>query len=99
MTIRDEWFRLLDFVGVRKRDYVLIFRKANWLAGQAVLRDIGLFCRAQQTCFHPDPRMHALLEGRREVWLRIQAHLNLSEAQLAELFSGRTLKNEDDTNA
>ena len=97
MTIRDEWYKLLDFLAIRKRDYVLTFRKT--LSGQAVLRDLARFCRARQTCYHPEEFMRGVLTGRREVWLRINDHLNLSEAQLAELYSGRTLKNEDDTNA
>lgn len=43
-----------------------------------VLEDLAKFCRATETTFHPDPRVHAALEGRREVFLRIQQHLQLS---------------------
>jgi hypothetical protein len=39
-----------------------------------VLEDLAQFCRANQSCFDPDPRIHAVLEGRREVWLRIQEY-------------------------
>lgn len=49
---------------------------------QAVLKDLARFCRANETTYHPDPRVHAVLEGRREVWLRIQEYLNLSPDQL-----------------
>ena len=45
--------------------------------GQAVLADLARFCRADQTTFHPDPCVHALMEGRREVWLRIKEYLDL----------------------
>ena len=50
--------------------------------GQAVLEDLAWFCRADQTTFHPDPRVHALMEGRREVWLRIKEYLDLSPEDL-----------------
>jgi len=60
-------------------------------AGQAVLRDLEKFCRANETCFNGDPRIHAAHEGRREVWLRIQQHLNLSSEDLFQLYSGRTV--------
>ena len=55
--------------------------------GQAVLADLARFCRADQTTFHPDPRVHALMEGRREVWLRIKEHLDLD---LEDLLRRRT---------
>jgi len=42
-----------------------------------VLKDLAQFCRAHTTAFNPDPRLHAMLEGRREVWLRIQNYLQL----------------------
>lgn len=42
-----------------------------------VLKDLARFCRAHESTFHPDPRVHAVMEGRREVWLRIQENLNL----------------------
>lgn len=55
--------------------------------GQAVLEDLARFCRAGETTFHPDPRVHALMEGRREVWLRIKEHLDLD---LEDLLRRRT---------
>lgn len=50
-----------------------------------VLKDLAKFCRAHDTTFHADPRLHAVLEGRREVWLRIQEHLNLTIDQIYEI--------------
>lgn len=47
-----------------------------------VLADLAQFCRADQSCFHADPRIHAALEGRREVHLRIMEHLNLDTDEL-----------------
>lgn len=48
----------------------------------AVLKDLAKFCRAVESTFHPDPRIAAQLDGRREVFLRIQQHLQLSTEQL-----------------
>lgn len=51
---------------------------------QQMLSDLARFCRANETTFHQDERLHVLVEGRREVWLRIQRFLNISEADLAK---------------
>lgn len=47
-----------------------------------VLADLGRFCHAADTCFDADPRIHAVYEGRREVWLRIQDMMNLTVEQI-----------------
>lgn len=70
----------------RRHQYQLTFRSPP---GQAVLKDLARFCRANETTFHADPRAHALAEGRREVWLRIQQHLHLPPEELWALYSGR----------
>lgn len=75
-----------DFLHGRKRDYVVTFKSSP--AGQRVLQDLAQFCRANETCFHEDPRLHAVLEGRREVFLRIGKHLNLTSEQLYAVFAG-----------
>jgi hypothetical protein len=51
--------------------------------GQLVLHDLAKFCRANESCFHEDARLHAVAEGRREVWLRIA---NMIEVNIDELF-------------
>lgn len=51
----------------------------------AVLKDLAKFCRAHESTFNADPRAHAILEGRREVWLRIQEYLNLNGDELFAL--------------
>jgi hypothetical protein len=75
---------VIGFLGQRKRAYQLAF--GNRPEANAMLRDLAKFCRAFDSTFLPDARAHAVLEGRREVWLRIQQHLNLSEDQLAVLY-------------
>jgi len=49
-------------------------------SGERVLADLARFCRANESTFHADPRTHALLEGRREVWLRICGFLGVDSA-------------------
>ena len=55
---------------------------------EEVLRDLARFCRANTSTFHEDARLHAVAEGRREVWLRIQNHLQLSPDELWRLTYG-----------
>lgn len=59
-----------------------------------VLRDLARFCRAHESTFDTNPKVQDNLEGRREVWLRLQHHLKLTPDQLWELYSGRPA-NED----
>lgn len=75
----------------RRRDsYRAVFGMSERSLPQArVLADLARFCRAQRTCFDSDARAHALLEGRREVWLRIQQMLNLTDDQVADLTEER----------
>ncbi len=74
-----------EILAKRKQDYNLTFTKES-LAVVAVLEDLAKFCRAHESTFHEDPRLHAVLEGRREVWLRIQNHLQLSDDELWKLY-------------
>ena len=71
------------FVAERRTDYIRTFNTPH---GEKVMADLAKFCRANETTFHPDPRVHAALEGRREVWLRIRAHLDLADRELWALF-------------
>jgi phage-related baseplate assembly protein len=69
----------------RQRAYMLAFKTD---AGQAILNDLAVFCRANETCVVPGDRDRTyVLEGRREVYLRIKAHLDMTEDQLIENFT------------
>jgi len=78
---------------VEKAKIILTSKKAayertfdiNNMDVQIVLEDLAQFCRSNESTFHEDPRAHALLEGRREVWLRIQKHLQLTPDELWEI--------------
>ena len=72
------------FLFNRQRAYTLTFDPASE-ANALVLSDLALFCRADESTFHQDPRIHALMEGRREVFLRIQEHLKLDGETLAKI--------------
>ena len=72
-----------QFLGQRRTAYVKTFLNPY---GDEVLRDLARFCRAHQSTFHTDARAHAVAEGRREVWLRIQQHLRLSDDELWGIF-------------
>jgi len=68
-----------------KRAYQLAF---NTPAGEAVLIDLKPFCRAAETCVVPGDRDRTyVLEGRREVYLRIRDYLDLSPQQLVEKYT------------
>ena len=74
----------LEFLRHRRGAYVSGFTAPGC---DILLEDLAKFCRANQSCFDPDPRIHAALEGRREVWLRIQQHLNLKPSELLALYN------------
>lgn len=69
----------------RKRAYQLAFGSP---AGTTVLADFSRFCRARETCVVPGDRDQTfILEGRREVFLRVQDYLDLSIEQLIEKYT------------
>lgn len=81
--VKDLFDRALGLIARRRTCYVSTFKGP--LADE-VLADLAKFCRATQSTFHPDSRIHTLMEGRREVWLRISQHLNLTDEELLRLY-------------
>lgn len=81
------------FLSGRKGAYCRTFNLESRDA-QAVLIDLSRFCRAHKSTAHPDPHMAARLDGRREVFLRIQQHLNLDDETLWQLYAGPQMKGE-----
>lgn len=68
---------------IRRRAYRATF---NTLEGRKVLSDLRRFCRANQpTADINNVQATYVLEGRREVWLRLQAHLNLTDEDVFTL--------------
>lgn len=78
---------VLDFLWRRKQSYQQTF-ETKQPSNVYVLEDLAKFCRANESCVIPGDRDRTLLlEGRREVWLRIQQHLNLTSEQLFALYN------------
>ena len=82
--------RIRDFVMQRRRAYRRLFLGDAGKPGrdaETVLTDLARFCRAgcSSVPSSMDPIAMAVAEGRREVWLRIQAHLHLDDAVVMNL--------------
>lgn len=85
----NEWLqKVREALLSRRYAYQKTFPHAG-VYSNAVLKDLARFCRAHETTFSENDRAHVLAEGRREVWLRLQHHLQLTPEQLWELYSGR----------
>lgn len=76
---------LRDFLFGRRLAYARLFDPQNQDA-RAVLVDLARFCRAHVSTAHPNPHVSARLDGRREVWTRIQHHLRLDDELLWNLY-------------
>jgi ribosomal protein S24E len=83
--------RAKNFLLHRSRAYRLVFHDSNPYTDE-VLRDLAKFCRADRSTFHSDARAHAVMEGRREVWLRIQHHLHLTPDELTKLYARKDIQ-------
>lgn len=51
-----------------------------------VLVDLAKFCRAHESTADANPHIAARLDGRREVWLRIQEHIQMNNDDLWKLY-------------
>lgn len=85
MNVQEQIIRTKEFLARLSRSYRITFGKTP--EENPVLADLAVFCRATESCYHDDPRKHAVAEGRREVWLRIQRMLNLNSEQLYQLYA------------
>lgn len=71
------------FLNNRRKAYRNTFDNPE---GRRVLADLRRFCRADRpTADVNNVHTTYLLEGRREVWLRILAHLSLTEEDVVQL--------------
>lgn len=70
-------------IDARRRSYHAVFNSPE---GKEVLKDLAQFCGSMKSSFSPDPYQTAFREGRREVWLRIQTHLKLTEDDIFNLY-------------
>lgn len=77
-----------EIISERKRAYTLALGGKLVPHHEFVLADLSRFCREKRSCFDADPRIHAVLEGRREVILRIRDYIDLSEEELYKKYGG-----------
>lgn len=76
----------------RQQAYQQVFNPEN-IFTKDVMKDLARFCRGYKSTFHADPRLHAMLEGRREVFLRILYHTQLDPDQFWHYY-GKGVPNE-----
>lgn len=81
--IEDLFDDAISLLTEKKKAFEFTFNDS--VHAEIVLKDLAKFCRADKSTFHSDPRIHAVLEGRREVWLRIQKYLNLTPEEILDL--------------
>lgn len=81
------WQRARAFLTGRQVAYNQVFNPESQFTN-IVLADLARFCRAHSSTHATDPRDAARLDGRREVWLRIQHQLKLSPETLWLLYDG-----------
>jgi len=87
--------KLLAKIRLRKYAYRRMFMGENGeltADGERVLADLAKFCKATSSTAvvspisqKVDPVASALAEGRREVWLRIMAHLHIDDRVIFNL--------------
>lgn len=83
MTREEAKQQVRQIIEERKKAYERVFA-SNDPSVRIVLEDLSRFCREHTSCFHPDPRIHARLEGRREIMLRLRRYTNLSVDELCK---------------
>ena len=84
MTVIQLAEQVKNFLITRGQAYRQTFKG---IYAERVLIDLARFCRANESTFNPDARAEGVLQGRREVWLRISKHLNLTEDELQAYFN------------
>ena len=92
--ILDQVSKIKEAVRRKKLAYVRVFDRDN-INTFEVLKDLAKFCRAHESTFQRDARAHAVLEGRREVWLRISEFLNLTEEEIVSLHKVKDMKTQE----
>lgn len=78
---QDAFQKAKNAVVKLQQDYINVF-DADSPVVENILTDLKIFCRANESTFNADARIHAMLEGRREVWLHIERQLKLKPDEL-----------------
>lgn len=85
MTLQEIYQKTRQFLTARSQAYQAVF--APGVMADIVLADLAAFCRANESTFHPTDAVAHRLDGRREVWLRLQHHLKLSSDDLMRIYA------------
>lgn len=78
---------LARFTMRRSTAYARVFGDADVRARRIVLGDLAGFCHANNATFvinDPGGRASAQLDGKRQVWLRINGYVGLSHQEIAD---------------
>ena len=73
------------FLSGRAASYRRVFQRDS-VDAKEVLADLAKFCRAHESTFHMNHACSDRLDGRREVFLRIQHHLKLTDDELWQIY-------------
>jgi hypothetical protein len=78
-----------NFMEARRLAYAAVFVHGGSTPEQRELvrRDLKKFCRAEVSTYATDARDHAMLEGRRDTWLRIENHATKSLDELLAIYN------------
>ncbi len=81
-VIKNWWMKLF-------REKNLIYHRTfDTEMGKEVLNDLAIFCHANDSTYRATERETMIQEGKRQVWLRIQNFLQLSDRQLWQIKKG-----------
>jgi hypothetical protein len=94
--------RTLTFLEERKRSYLWGVRALTQKLrptpdADMMLADLARFCRATEDTLGTTTEGTYILIGRRQVFLRLTQHLNLTPAQLFDLYAKHRAPTEDET--
>lgn len=78
------WHRALSFFRRKKGIYGRVYATPD---GHAMIIDLLRYCKAFDSCVHPNEKITYAYEGRRDVAVRILRFLNLPSEQLAALMT------------
>lgn len=92
--IKDTIDAVKNLIRSRTFAYNQVFNRQSKYT-HIVLKDLAKFCRAHEPTFHSNERIHAAMEGRREVWLRIKEYLELDENEIYQLHRVKDMAREE----
>jgi len=89
IVMDDAMRAVADEIEARKLAYIHVFARGTPSDEdrRIVMEDLARFCRGGTTPWHENDRIHCLLTGRHEVFVRVSEHINLNTAQLVRKYT------------